>query len=248
MPNVVKGSKQHQMVVVPYRPWYRVSLSVFLIMLFVAVGAAAYFYGQYVAQQRYLVNRADNERLSQALAESQGQLNALRSELVITDRSNIVDRRATEEVQGTINGLRQRILELEQDVSFYRQVMSPESTDLNLVIAEFGVTPIEQSARYHYKAVFRQAGAGDKVLEGSAQINIIGQRDGQREVLSLSDLVLESASFEPNLSFRYFQNIEGELQLPDGFTPDQVEVLAESTKPTAIKVEKVFSWSVVEAQ
>lgn len=248
MPNVVKGSKQHRMVVVPYRPWYRVTLSIFLILLFLAAGASAYLYGQYVAQQEYLVNSAENARLSQALAESQGQLNAIRSELAITDRSNMVDRRATEEVQGTINAMRQRIMQLEQDVSFYRQVMSPESADLGLIIAEFDVTPIEQDVRYQYKAVFRQAGAGDKVLEGSVQVNIIGQRDAQREVLSLSDLVLESTPFEADLNFRYFQNIEGELQLPEGFIPEQVEVLAESTKPTAIKVEKIFSWSVVEAQ
>lgn len=248
MPNVVKGSRQHRMVVVPYRPWYRAYLSVFLIVLFFAVAAAAYFYGQYAAQQQYLVNRADNDRLSQALSQTQEQLDTLRSELAITDRSNIVDMRATEEVQGTINTLRQRIMQLEQDVSFYRQVMAPESIELGLIIAEFDVNSIEQGNRYHYKAVFRQAGAGDKVLEGNVQINIIGQQGVERLVLALSDLVPESIPFEPSLNFRYFQNIEGELQLPEGFMPEHVEVLAETNKPTAIKVEKIFSWSVVEAQ
>jgi hypothetical protein len=139
-------------------------------------------------------------------------------------------------------------MQLEQDVSFYRQVMAPESTELGLIIAEFGVKPIEHSSRYHYKVVFRQAGAGDKVLEGNVQINIIGEQGADRVVLALSDLAPEPSPFEPNLNFRYFQNIEGELQLPEGFIPDQVEVLAESKKPVAIKVEKIFSWSAVEAQ
>ncbi len=248
MPNVVKGSKQQRMVVVPYRPWYRASLSIFLIVFFFAAAAAAYFYGLHVAQQQHLVNRADNERLTLALSETQQQLDNLRSQLAITGRSNIVDRRANEEVQSTISALRERIMQLEQDVSFYRQVMAPESTELGLIIAEFDVTPIDQMSRYQYKAVFRQAGAGDKVLEGNVQINVIGHIGGERLVLPINELIPEFAQFEPSLNFRYFQNIEGELQLPEGFTPDQVEVLAESKKPTAIKVEKIFSWSVVEAQ
>jgi len=248
MPNVVKGSKQQRMVVVPYRPWYRASLSIFLIVFFFAIAAAAYFSGLYVAQQQHLVNSADNERLTQALNETQEQLNNLRSELAITGRSNIVDRRANEEVQNTISALRERIMQLEQDVSFYRQVMAPESTELGLIIAEFDVRPIDNVSRYHYKAVFRQAGAGDKVLEGNVQINIIGHLADERLVLPIDELVSEMLPFEPSLNFRYFQNIEGELQLPEGFAPEQVEVLAESQEPTAIKVEKIFSWSVVEAQ
>ena len=160
--------------------------------------------------------------------------------------SSMVDRRADEEVQSTINSLRQRVMQLEQDVSFYRQVMSPDSTELGLIIAEFSVERLE-GQRYHYKAVFRQAGAGDRVLEGSVTIAVVGHKEQQRQVLPLAELLAEGNGFDPELNFRYFQNMEGEFELPEGFEPEQVEVRAESSKPVANKVEKIFSWSVVEA-
>ena len=65
--------------------------------------------------------------------------------------------------------------------------------------------------------------------------------------LPLADILPEGNTFDPGLNFRYFQNLEGEFELPEGFVPEQVEVKAESTKPAANKVEKIFSWSVVEA-
>lgn len=246
MPNVVKGSKQQVMMVVPYRRWYRtlVSISILLSLLFVAIGG--YLYGHFDAGRQYLVTSADNERLSVALQGAQSEVESLRSELSITGRSNLVDQRATEEVQSTVSALRQRITQLEQDVSFYRQVMSPESDELGLIIAEFDVTPVNEVGHFLYKAVFRQAGAGDRVLEGSVQIAIAGRIDEQRQVLSLTTILPENRTFDPALNFRYFQNLEGEFILPEGFVPEQVEVKAETSKPTAIKVEKIFSWSVVE--
>lgn len=246
MANVVKGSKQQVMMVVPYRRWYRslVSISVALSLLLVALGG--YFYGHFESARQYSVTSTDNERLSASLQEARGEVNTLRSELAIAGRSNLVDQRATEEVQGTVSSLRERIMQLEQDVSFYRQVMSPDSDELGLIIAEFDVTPIDGAGRFHYKAVFRQAGAGDRVLEGKVQIDIAGRVEEQRQVLSLTKILPENSTFDPALNFRYFQNLEGEFILPEGFVPEQVEVKAESSKPTAIKVEKIFSWSVVE--
>lgn len=246
MPNVVKGSKQQRMVVVPYRPWFRVYTILAIVALLLSTAAGAYLAGEFVGQREYQVTSADNERLSLALRVAQDELSLVRSELAIAGRSNIVDQRATEEVQSTISSLRERIRQLEQDVSFYRQVMAPESAELGLIVAEFEAAQIEHSNRYQYKLVFRQAGAGDKVLEGSVQVNIIGQIDSSRQVLPLADLVSKTSPFESSLNFRYFQNIEGELQFPEGFVPEQVEILAESTKPRVNKVEKIFSWSVVE--
>lgn len=246
MPNVVKGSKQQAMVVVPYRRWYRTFVSISIILSLLVVALGGYYYGRFEAGSEFLVTSADNERLSASLREAQNELNTLRSELTIAGRSNLVDQRATEEVQSTVSALRLRIAQLEQDVSFYRQVMSPDSDELGLIIAEFDVTPLEGVGLFHYKAVFRQAGAGDRVLEGKVQIAIAGRIDEQRQVLPLTDILPEDRTFDPALNFRYFQNLEGEFILPEGFVPDQVEVKAESSKPTAIKVEKIFSWSVVE--
>lgn len=245
MPNVVKGSRQQRMVVVPYKPWRRFALVVFLVMGMGAVSAGGYLFGQYVASRNHLVTSADNQRLIQELASVRDEAAALRSQVTISGRTSVMDQRANEEVQSTINSLRQRIMQLEQDVSFYRQVMAPEQLETGLIIAEFDVTPAETPNHYRYKAVFRQAGAGDSVLEGRVEIAVSGVRNGESVEMPLQDLVPEPGTVESTLNFRYFQNIEGDIQVPEDFVPRQIEVRADSIKPTERKVEKIFNWTAV---
>lgn len=245
MPNVVKGSRQQRMVVVPYRPWCRVAVAFSMAVGMLAAAAAGFLYGQHDASRNYLVTAADNQILVAELTSVREEAASLRSQVAISGRTSIMDQRANEEVQSTINGLRQRIMQLEQDVSFYRQVMAPEQLETGLIIAEFALTPTEFPGRYRFKAVFRQAGAGDSVLEGRVQIAVSGARNGEQVEVPLQELVPEPGVVDSTLRFRYFQNIEGELEVPDDFVPGQIEVRADSVRPTERQVEKIFSWTAV---
>ena len=42
--------------------------------------------------------------------------------------------------------------------------------------------------------------------------------------------------------FRYFQNINGEMILPEGFQPREVMVVAQSSGRNAQRLEKTFDW------
>ena len=46
------------------------------------------------------------------------------------------------------------------------------------------------------------------------------------------------------LQFRYFQNIEGELIVPENFEPESVQIVAESEGQNAKTVRKSFVWLV----
>lgn len=246
MANVVKGSKQIKRVVVPYRPWLPLFLSVSMVSGLALAGLAGFYWGYFGASREHIIVGEENVLLSEAVIQAQEQITQLRSDLAMTGRDNLVDQRATEEVQSTINALRERIMQLEQDVSFYRQVMSPDTAELGLIIAEVVVTHGNSSGTYQYRAVFRQAGAGDRELEGNVEIDLVGMENNERKVYAIADLIQSPAEFDDSLAFRYFQNLEGVFELPPGFVPEQMEVRAESLKPARHKVEKIFSWSVLE--
>mgnify|MGYP000051679363 FL=1 len=242
MPGVVKGSKQQRMVVVPHRPWLRYA---FLCGALIAA-AIGFAFGYLDAAEEFATTSADNQQLALELADTRDELQRLRSQVAISGRTSIMDQRANEEVQETINSLRQRVMQLEQDVMFYRQVMTPELAEPGLIIAEFTVQPSNLPATYHYRAVFRQAGAGDRELKGKVQIDVMGTRAGEKVLLPLQDLVFGVETVNTVLNFRYFQNIEGELVLPADFQPMQVEIRAESMEPQQRKLEKLFNWTVEE--
>ena len=48
--------------------------------------------------------------------------------------------------------------------------------------------------------------------------------------------------------FRYFQDLMGEWVLPSGFLPEQVEIIAKSNGKKAMRLERMFSWELEEAE
>ena len=104
MPNVVKGSKQEKMVVVPHRPGRRLLL---VTLLALGVGGSAvggFIYGYATTQRSQQSEQATQQELSGQLLAAEAENAELRRQVAILDRSSVMDQRATEEVQGTIRG------------------------------------------------------------------------------------------------------------------------------------------------
>jgi hypothetical protein len=48
--------------------------------------------------------------------------------------------------------------------------------------------------------------------------------------------------------FRYFQSLEQELELPQGFEPATVEIVVAPSAPKGKPTSQVFQWSAVAAE
>ena len=245
MPNVVKGSKQEKMVVVPHRPGRRLLL---VTLLALGVGGSAvggFIYGYATTQRSQQSEQATQQELSGQLLAAEAENAELRRQVAILDRSSVMDQRATEEVQGTIRGLRERVAQLEQDVVYYRQVVSEETEDTGLIISQLDVDATRQSNRFRYKLVLRQQDAdGDTFLTGHVNVNLVGSQGEEQQILALRDLSAEQDQLDIRLRFKYFQNIEGELVLPDNFVPDRLQIAAVSDEPIEKSINQNFSWVV----
>jgi len=245
MPNVVKGSKQEKMVVVPHRPGRRLLL---VTLLALGVGGSAvggFIYGYATTQRSQQSEQATQQELSGQLLAAEAENAELRRQVAILDRSSVMDQRATEEVQGTIRGLRDRVAQLEQDIVYYRQVVSDETEDTGLIISQLDIDATRQSNRFRYKLVLRQQDAdGDTFLTGHVNVNLVGSQGEEQQILALRDLSAEQDQLDIPLRFKYFQNIEGELVLPDNFVPDRLQIAAVSDEPIEKSINQNFSWVV----
>jgi hypothetical protein len=245
VPNVVKGSKHEKMIVVPYRPGRRFVL-VALLVLGVAVSAVGGFMFSYSNTLRSQQSeQATQQELNELLIGAETKNSELRRQIAILDRSSVMDQLATEEVQETIIGLRDLVAQLEQDIVYYRQVVSAETEDTGLIISQLDIDVTRESNRYRYKLVLRQQDAdGDTFLIGHVNINLVGSQGEEKQILSLRDLSAEQDQLDIRLRFKYFQNIEGELVLPENFVPDRLQVAAVSVGPVEKSINQNFSWVV----
>jgi hypothetical protein len=245
VPNVVKGSKHEKMVVVPYRPGRRFVLVVLLVLGVAVSAVGGFMFGYSNTLRSQQSEQATQQELNELLIGAETENSELRRQIAILDRSSVMDQLATEEVQETIIGLRDLVAQLEQDIVYYRQVVSAETEDTGLIISQLDIDVTRESNRYRYKLVLRQQDAdGDTFLTGHVNINLVGSQGEEKQILSLRDLSAEQDQLDIRLRFKYFQNIEGELVLPENFVPDRLQVAAVSVGPVEKSINQNFSWVV----
>ena len=246
MPNVVKGSRQEKMVVVPHRPGRRSILIIALSLIVVAssLGGFAYAYYQTLFTQRGVL--VDQLELVQEIEKLASENSDLNQKIAILDRSSAMDQKVTEEVQETIMRLREQVASLEKDITYYRNVVSEEADDTGLTIASWDITPINDD-RYQYKLAMRQRDAdGDTFLSGYVNINLVGEKNGKIITFPLRDISKEQEKLDIKLRFKFFQIIEGELVLPSGFFPNHVHIAAVETEPVKKTLDQNFNWDMTD--
>ena len=232
-------------MVVPYRPGRRI-LFTWLLLTGVAVSAAGgWGYAYYTTVLAQQGEQAEKRELSAQLTDLRQENEALKRQIAILDRSSAVDQQTGAELQETLTALRQRVAQLEEDVLFYRQVVEEEADETGLVIGQLDIDATRSPDRYRYKLVMRQQDAdGDTYLTGHVNFNLVGQLQDQQVVLPLRDLSEFEDELDIRLRFKYFQSIEGELALPEGFQPDRIQIAAVATEPVSKRINEDFGWVV----
>ena len=80
-------------------------------------------------------------------------------------------------------------------------------------------------------------------VQGEVAVNVIGLRSGEQEVIALRDLDDNISELGIPFRFRYFQELKGILNLPDGFTPQQLQVVMQSRGQNSQRVEETRNWN-----
>ena len=232
-------------MVVPYRPGRRVLFTLMLLTGVAVSAAGGWGYAYYATVLTQQGERAEKRELSAQLTDLRQENEALKRQIAILDRSSAVDQQTGAELQETLTALRQRVAQLEEDVLFYRQVVEEETEETGLVIGQLDIDATRSPDRYRYKLVMRQQDAdGDTYLTGHVNFNLVGQLQDQQVILPLRDLSEFEDELDIRLRFKYFQNIEGELALPEGFQPDRIQIAAVATEPVSKWINEDFGWVV----
>tara|TARA_B100000676_G_scaffold310111_1_gene375606 strand:+ start:297 stop:1082 length:786 start_codon:yes stop_codon:yes gene_type:complete len=251
----VKGSKQYRMRVVPDRPLYTWAVLCAFTALLGFMAFLSYEYGRRegLALKDEVMRERDSARLE--LRDHARQIDAMRQHIADLEVGREVDEKATEEVLVTIEGLQNRIAELQEEIRFYKGVMLPNVDEKGLRIERLDILRTPDPNRVKYKLLLTQVVDKHDYVQGGVEINLLGRP----EVLAFTSgdpgqvgagaaEAAGSESSDPRTGsirfrFRYFQNIDGELTLPDGFEPEEIIVVAQSSGRNAQKLERRFAYS-----
>lgn len=168
--------------------------------------------------------------------------NDLRRELTMVKQSAEIDRESIVSVREKIKQFQDERLKMEEELAFLRGIVSTGSKKHTLQVQNFRLEPGLESGQYTYKFSVCQVINSGIVAKGRIEINVEGLQNGRSTVLNLSKLADDRAD-SIKMRFRFFQNIEGKLQIPDGFEPATINV---EVKPSNDKLEPVkesYNWS-----
>lgn len=181
--------------------------------------------------------------LQRQLADAGTDNAELRQQLAIVQRSSEIDRRATLEVRNDFARLQDKMQALRKELAFYRGIVSPaDGKAPGLSIQRFDLKRTATSGRYSYNLMLTQVKANDRYAQGVVEIDVDGLQDGDSKVLSFDSLRLGDRK-AMKFKFRYFQDFEGEIELPAGFTPRQLVIRARTQgKGQPPDVEKTMDW------
>ncbi|AMX01559.1 DUF6776 family protein [Microbulbifer thermotolerans] len=244
MARKVKGSKQYRMKVVPDRPMSRAFSTVGVALLVLATSTSAYFAGQHHLRSSLDQKTVAHEQALHQLEALKSENEALRLRAVTAERSLAIGEKASEKVRAELVQKESRIAELKQEISFYRGLMAPADGSEGVSIGRFSISQTADERRYQYKLLVQQSATRHQLVTGRAIFTVVGRQDGQPKRYSLSELSPQVDSESIPLRFKYFQNIEGELRLPQGFQPEEVELSLKSSGRKGFNIEQRYGWLV----
>lgn len=138
-------------------------------------------------------------------------------------------------------------LVLRKELSFYQKVMAPELDQEGFIIDSFEVFNTHSENYYRFALVLMQYDKHRDTVKGSINVTIKGSKNGTPAQISLSEALASQSSQLP-FSFRYFEILKGEFNLPDGFMPEQVivESVLKEAKWGKRHLDRTFLWEVSE--
>ena len=180
------------------------------------------------------------------LSDLREALRVARGDLEVQRTRHAVDRRALELVRSEMAAEKERMADLEEGISFYRSMVVSDGLGSGLSLRRPEIVPGAIPGRLRYRFFVQQKERDYEMVEGTLSVEVFGV-NGENEVrYPLSELSSDFDDKAATLHFRYFQAIEGELVLPQGFEPKGISLVARASKPRKSKAKEQFPWELQE--
>lgn len=233
------------LVVKAHRPWKSKFVWLLLALVLLISGWTLFDYGRFLAGY----DSRETEGEIQGLLQTQEHLNKriefLREEKAVLERAAQIERKAYHELDTTLKVLQSEILELKEELAFYRGIVSPKDSSLGLYLQDFFLKQNGATRSYRYKVVLTQVLKNSRLVSGKVNLQFDGLLNGESKILDLRAVTAKHLKYL-DYRFKYFQNVEGIVEFPEGFSLLRVTIQILPRGRERDMIEKTIEWSIEE--
>ena len=184
--------------------------------------------------------RLDNRFLATELAAVKERLDRAQARLTVLERETDVLRRANRLLREQESERQAEMNTLQSELDFYRRLAGTggEQSGLDVYRAELFTTGSPQV--FQFQLTLTQNIRRAAIISGRARIDVEGTLDDRPVTLRWSQLG-DGDTPEPAFRFKYFQQLEGYLVLPEAFLPTRLVVSLEAGGQRS-PVQRSYDW------
>ena len=232
------------LVVKAHRPWKSKFVWFLIILVLLISGWTLFDYGRFFAGYDSRETAGEISGLLQVQEHLEKRIERLREDKALLERAAQIERKAYKELDTTLKVLQGEILELKEELAFYRGIVSPKDSRLGLYLQNIFLTRNGETRTYRYKIVLTQVLKNSRLITGRVKLKFDGLLNGEPKILDLKKVRLKRKDL--SYRFKYFQNIEGAEEFPEGFSLLRVIVQILPRGRQRDMIEKTIEWTFEE--
>jgi len=163
----------------------------------------------------------------------------------VAEQEASVMRKANQLLRETESNRQAELNRLQTELDFYRRLAGTSGTQSGLAIYHLELSPTASDRVFHFILTLTQNLRRSAIVSGKVRIDVEGTLEDQFFSLPWSQ-VTDGNQPEPAFRFKYFQQLEGYLELPERFEPARLLLSLEvngQKKPVA----RTFDWQQLTA-
>lgn len=223
----------------PRRTWLFRAL---LLGLVVVSGYLVFELGRIKAGYDVVEVAGERQIYEDRIVELEDEIISLKQAVALLETHRDIDREAYKQVENSLTTLQAKIVEQRDALAFYRGIVSPADGKPGLRVQDLTLTRGDRERAFNLHLVLVQSMQHDRKVSGDVNLSVQGSQDGAETSYELSQLLPDDADSDWAFSFRYFQNFDRQLVLPDGFEPREIRVEVRSKTRSIDDIEKSFDW------
>jgi len=224
----------------PARGWLGIA-AVVLVSLFALY--ISYEYGRFDGgYDRLMVGQRETEHEVQ-IERLEREARELRVQLAELDTMRAGQTRERAEVARSIGELQAQVAKQAQDIAFYRGIVEQGANASEVKIQQLRIAAADTPGRFKLRLTLVQPVRPDNTVSGTVVFRIEGARGAEAVTLAMEAVTVDKRDAIP-FTFRYFENIDPEVTIPEGFRPERVTVEVRSSRKAVAPVAQTFIWNV----